>query len=195
MQQLFNTLAKIGHKRYFTCGEILFFEGMMPTHLFLLLHGKVRLYKVKEQLTSNQHTLHTLVAPQFIAEMPFFMQTPYPANAECIQPCEIISISLHTFHTHCLQDNQICTLFITSLCKKIQILESHIATQNKNLQMRVLEYLSSHAKTLSTLTQRQIAQNLNIAPESLSRTLKILKNQGKIATQKGKIMLLDSNTL
>ncbi|TLD82486.1 Crp/Fnr family transcriptional regulator [Helicobacter trogontum] len=190
MQELFNIMEKIGNKRTFQRNEILFFEGSMPTHLFLLISGKVRLYKTKEHVSSEQHTLHTLSGPQFIAEMPFFMQSPYPANAECASTCEIIAISHENFHTQCLNKSEICLLFITSLCKKIKILESHIALQNQNLQERVLSYLSHNKDNLHTLTQRHIAQALNIAPESLSRTLKTLKMQGILTTHKGKIMLL-----
>lgn len=192
MYKLFSSIEKIGQKRVLKSGEILFFEGMKPTHLFLLLSGKVRLYKVQEQLLGKEYTLHTLAAPQFIAEMPFFMQTAYPANAECVQTCEVISISLQTFQTHCLNDSQICLLFITSLCKKIQILESYIATNNQNLQTRVLNYLQLHKSSLPKLTQRKIAQNLNITPESLSRILKILKANHIITTNKGKIIFTDS---
>lgn len=195
MQKLFSSIEKIGQKRTLESGEILFFEGMMATNLLLLLQGKVRLYKSQENLSSKKHTLHILNAPQFIAEMPFFMQTTYLANAECIQTCEIISISFETFQTQCLQDNQICLLFITSLCKKIQILESHIASYNQSLQVRVLQYLQTNKASLATITQRKIAQSLNITPESLSRTLKILKAKHIITTHKGKIVLIDSNDI
>ncbi|TLD94667.1 Crp/Fnr family transcriptional regulator [Helicobacter jaachi] len=193
MQELFQTLSQIGRKRHYSAGQILFFEGQEARYLFLLLKGKVRLYKSKEDIhQTTQRTIHTLSAPEFIAEMPFFMQLSYPANAECIEDCEIISISFESFHAHCLQDNQICLLFIASLCQKVRILESHIAQSNQNLQSRLLHYLNTHAHKLATLSQRHIAKELSISPESLSRALKMLKNQGKITTHKGKISLLDS---
>ena len=190
MQKLFNILEQIGNKRTYQNGEILFLQGAMPTHLYLLLNGKVRLYKTKEHISSTQLTLHILSSPQFIAEMPFFMQSPYPANAECASICEIITISQESFHTHCLGNSEICLLFITSLCKKIQILESHIALHNQSLQEKVLSYLSHNKDSLHALTQRHIANALNIAPESLSHTLKTLKTQGILTTHKGKITLL-----
>lgn len=190
MQELFDIMVQIGNKCTYQNSEILFLQGLKPTHLYLLLSGKVRLYKTKEHISQEQHTLHTLSSPQFIAEMPFFMQSPYPASAECASICEIITISYESFHTHCLGNSEICLLFITSLCKKIQILESHIALQSQNLQEKVLSYLSHNKASLHTLTQRHIAQALNIAPESLSRTLKALKTQGILTTHKGKISLL-----
>ncbi|MDY5821327.1 MAG: helix-turn-helix domain-containing protein, partial [Helicobacter sp.] len=65
-----------------------------------------------------------------------------------------------------------------------------IALQNQSLQEKVLSYLSHNKDSLHTLTQRHIANALNIAPESLSRTLKTLKTQGILTTHKGKVKLL-----
>ncbi len=59
MQELFHIMAQIGNKRTYQNGEILFLQGAMPTHLYLLLSGKVRLYKTKEHISSTQLTLHT----------------------------------------------------------------------------------------------------------------------------------------
>ena len=193
MQQLIDTLSRIGHTFTHSKGDILFFEGQEATHLRLLKSGKVRLYKSRADINlSTQCTIHTINTPQFIAEMPFFMRLCYPANAECIESCEIIRISFDEFCKHCLNDMQMCLLFITSLCQKIKILESHINMSNQTLQERLLSYLQTHKDSLHTMSQKHIAQSLNIAPQSLSRTLKILKNQGIINTHKGKIELVSS---
>ena len=118
MQELFHIMTQMGNKRTYQNGEILFLQGAMPTHLYLLLSGKVRLYKTKEHISSNQLTLHTLSSPQFIAEMPFFMQSPCPANAECASICEIITISQESFHTHCLGNSEICLLLSLHYAKR-----------------------------------------------------------------------------
>ncbi|MCX2717540.1 Crp/Fnr family transcriptional regulator [Helicobacter sp. MIT 21-1697] len=190
MQALFDTLSRIGRKSHHNTNEILFFEGECVSSLLLLTQGKVRLYKSKTDIDDSECTLHIITAPSLIAEMPFFMRLNYPSNAQCMQPCEIISIHFDTFYTHILQDTQMCSLFITSLCHKIHILESHINAHNQNLQTRLLNYLKAHKDSLRTQSQKQIAQSLNVSPESLSRTLKILKNKGIVTTHKGKITLL-----
>lgn len=192
MQDLYSAIINKGRKMHYAKGEILFFEGEKAQNLLLLTKGKVRIYKIKEtQNDYNQCTIHILNATQFIAEMPFFMRLPYPANAECMQECEIVSLSFDTFYK-ALNDRQLCLSFITSLCEKICILESHISTQNKNLQDKLLEYLLLHKENLHQLKQKHIAQSLNITPQSLSRTIKALKIQGVINTNKGKITFLDS---
>ncbi len=192
MQELFYSLSHIGHKSCHGIGTILFFEGEKAHKLFVLMKGKVRLYKNKNDIDdTTQYTLHIASAPCFIAEMPFFMQTYYPASAECIELCELIEINFNTFNNY-LKNDGVSLLFISSLCHKIRILESYIATQNQNLQERLLSYIHTHRDKLHKLSQKHIAQSLNVAPESLSRILKKLKNQGILTTYKGKIQLCDN---
>ncbi|RDU73701.1 Crp/Fnr family transcriptional regulator [Helicobacter aurati] len=195
MQQLLESLTQIGHKTTYNANAIVFFENEKAERLFLLLRGKVRLYRSKTEIYNKEtrykeYTIHTLCAPNFIAEMPFFMESHYPANAQCVEQSEIISITLQAFKKH-LQNSEFCLLFITSLCQKIRILESYITTQNQNLQTRFLHFLNTHQNILPTLTQKHIAQHLNTNPESLSRLIKSYKNKGLISTNKGKIIIQD----
>lgn len=49
MQDCFKILFSLGYKRFYHKEEILFFEGETPKQLFVLLSGKVRVYKTIEQ--------------------------------------------------------------------------------------------------------------------------------------------------
>lgn len=186
--ELLDKLTQIGRVEVYEAGSIIFFEGERAKNFYVLLDGKVRLYKSDEK-TSKEYTIHTLIAPTFIAEMPFFMQQNYPASAQTCEKSEILCIGYKTFETYILQDSHICLLLISSLCHKIRILESYIASSAQSLEDRLLDYLASHKENLANLTQRSIAQAINTTPESLSRLLKSLKQQGILQTNKGKISL------
>ncbi len=193
MQDYFKLLYNIGYKRFFNKGEILFFEGEEPKKLFILLSGKVRIYKTMQPSPSSaprEKTLHYITAPSFIAEMPSFLNQPFPASAVCNEESEILEIGLDVFHRQCIENPTFCDQFIASLCQKIRILESHIAENSLSLKEKLMGFLQDNRQKLPNLTQRQIAQQLNTSPESLSRTIRELKGQGRIDTQKGKIVLL-----
>ena len=84
MEDYFKLLHSIGYKRFFNKDEILFFEGESPKKLFVLLSGKVRIYKstkLAENLAPREKTLHYISAPNFIAEMPSLLKQPFPASA------------------------------------------------------------------------------------------------------------------
>lgn len=187
MQDSIAILSKMGSKRLYAANQIVFFEGEIPKKLLVLISGGVRIYKTHQH---REETLHHIQAPSFIAEMPSFLGLAYPASAVCSCECEILEVPLETFKKQCAQDVEFALAFIASLCHKIAILESHIARTAQSLQERVRHFLLEHRQILPTLSQRQIAQKLNTSPESLSRALRKLKDNGVIAIHKGKIVLL-----
>ncbi|WP_297814111.1 Crp/Fnr family transcriptional regulator [uncultured Helicobacter sp.] len=197
MQDCFKLLFSLGYKRFYHAKEILFFEGEIPKQLFVLLNGRVRIYKTLEESPKTrgrkakikEQTLHSIYAPNFISEIPSFLNEPFPVNAACEEECEILEINLATFQKHCMENPSFCRNFIASLCDKIKILESHIAQNSLSLKERLMEFLRINKTELANLTQREIAQRLNTSAESLSRILRELKAQGILSTQKGKIIL------
>lgn len=94
MQDYFKMLYGLGYKRFYNKNEILFFEGEIPKKILVILKGKVRIYKTTQ---NKEETLHYIESLNFIAEMPSFLQIPYPASAVCMNECEILEIDLEIF--------------------------------------------------------------------------------------------------
>lgn len=192
MEDYFKLFCSIGYKRFFNKDEILFFEGETPKKLFILLNGKVRIYKsiqLTKDLAPREKTLHYIASPNFLAEIPSLLRQPFPTSAVCNQDCEILEINLKTFKKQCAKHPNFYQQLIASLCQKIKTLETHIAESHLSLKDKLMSFLQENAQSLNTLTQREIAKHLSTSPESLSRTIKELKAQGRIETKKGKILL------
>lgn len=179
-------LQKLGVKRKYSKGAIIFFEGERASKFFLLLKGSVRIYKSSD--LGAEKTLHIFKPVSFIAEMPSFNNAEYPASAACEDECEVLVMDSNVFKKE-LENTQFCFTFINSLLQKIKILESHIDANNKNLSDRFLAFALQNKATLHTLTQRKIAQVLNTSAESLSRILKKLKEENKIKIDKGRVYI------
>ena len=190
MNDYISNLREIGKIRHYKNGNIVFFEGELPSKLMLLLKGKVRLSKA---FGEAQKVLHTLNAPCFIAEYPALTGQSYPASAICIGECEILEIYLQDFRAHTEKNSEFCFELISSLCQKIGILERYITQNAKNIKENLINYLLENSANLPS--QRQIAEILGTNPQSLSRILKSLKDLGAITTNKGKIIILDSQKL
>ncbi|WP_104721595.1 Crp/Fnr family transcriptional regulator [Helicobacter mesocricetorum] len=190
MEDYIKMLYNIGYKRFYHKEETLFYEGENPKNLFVLLKGKISLYKSTED--NKEKTIHQISSVSFIAEMPTFLNIPYPASAMCIEECEVLEIGIKTFKRLCQEDSNFCLSFIASLCNKIKILENHISQNSKTIEEKLKDFLLQNQASLPTLTQKQIAKNLNISPESLSRVLKNLKAKNLIKTQNGKIIFMDT---
>ncbi len=186
-------LREIGRIRHYKDGNIIFFEGEMPTKLLLLIKGKVRLSKAFGGNQIALKILHTLNAVCFVAEYPSLEGIAYPASAISIGECEILEIEIGAFRAHIEQNSNFCFSLISSLCQKIGILERYITQSENTLIQNVANFLLENSANLPS--QRKIADILNTNPQSLSRIIKSLKNLGAISVIKGKIIILDSQKL
>ncbi|CAM4184882.1 Crp/Fnr family transcriptional regulator [Campylobacter armoricus] len=189
MDKYFEILISFGKKMHFKKGSILFFQGEKARKIFILLSGKVRIYKV--DIKGLELTLHSLTPVNFIAEMPVFKGIDYPANAICEQDCEICVLDFEEFQKLCVENSEINILLLSSLFDKIRILENFIRQKSLDLKSRLLNFLLENEEKLNSLKQREIAVILNLPPESLSRLLKELKQKELIYTNKGKIIILN----
>lgn len=192
--ELLELFEKIGTHKSFKKDSILFFEGQKAAEMILLLKGCVRLYKTDS--LGRVINIHFLRATNFIAEMPVFEGLDYPASAVCESDCEVIFIGFESFKKHCLQDERIGLLLMRSLMAKIRYLEKMI---NENFQydvrMRLVGFLLQNSANIQQFSQKDIAKMINTTPETLSRMIKKLKDEGLIMTIKGRIQILDMMAL
>ncbi|EAL5659257.1 Crp/Fnr family transcriptional regulator [Campylobacter coli] len=193
MQEYLDFLKGIGKIRKFEKNNILFFEGEKALKFFILLKGRVRVYK--STAGEKEITLHYFTPPNFIAEMPTFKRLRYPANAICEEYCEILEIDFEDFETLCSQNKEFNFLLISSLFEKIKIIEKKLLENSLDLKSKLARYLLENEKNLAQISQRQIAVDLSVRAESLSRILKEFKNSELIETKKGKIEILDKEGL
>lgn len=187
-------LFEISRETCFKKENILFYEGDQPETLYFLMHGIVRIYKVDQK--GNEVVLHFIQPPSLIAELAHMQHICYPATAVCETDCRLLAIRYAEFEKEFLKNPAISFKIITSLCKKIITLEQ-VITRNLTMDAlaRLSRFLCENESLLPSLTNRKIAAILNITPETLSRNLGLLKDQGALKVEKRTITILDHTTL
>lgn len=135
MDKYFEILISKGKKKHFNKGNILFFQGEKANKIYILLSGKVRIYKVNAK--GFELTLHTLTPVNFIAEMPVFEGINYPANAICEQDCEICVFDFDEFKKLCLENGEFSFLLLTSLIGKIGIFRKFHQTKIFGFKVKI----------------------------------------------------------
>ena len=169
-------LKDITIKKNYKKGEILFYAKDKPRFLYLLASGIVKLYK--HDFKENEVILHQLCAPNLIAEIANFEESPYPANCAFESDSEVHLIEYQKFKELFLSKNEISMLFIKSLTKKIKALESFINYSiTADSYTKIAKFLYENEEILKSIKQVKIASILNIAPETLSRNITKLKNE------------------
>lgn len=159
--------------------NILFYEGEESKYLFLLTKGIVKLYKTssndKEIILKYFHT------NEFIAEVANFENIPYPATAQSFTDTEVLRIDFGSLKDTIYSDPELSFVIQTSLIKKIRNLENlvslHVVLDSKE---RIAKYLCDHTEDFFNTKNIIIAEILNISPETLSRMLRVFKDDGLI---------------
>ena len=187
-------LKEITVKKSYKKGEILFYVNEEPRYLHLLASGVVKLYK--HDFKDNEVVLHNLCAPNLIAEIANFEESPYPASCSFESDGEIYLIDYKKFKEKFLSKSEISMVFIKSLTRKIKALERFINYSiTADSYTKVAHFLYENENILKSIKQVKIASLLNIAPETLSRNLAKMRRENIIDKEKGYIRITDRKKL
>ena len=185
--------------------EILFSDGEEARGFYVILSGKVKLYKVSPE--GKEQILHIVSAPDAFAEAALFLEGSYPAFAEALTDCQLLFFPKRDFirlieKNPQLSINMIVTLShylkrFTSLIEELSLKEvsSRVAKYLIDLQMKSTKEGKSPKEVELDLSKTQLALKLGTVSETLSRTLAKMKAKGIIDVKRSRILILNREAL
>ena len=178
-------------------GETLVSRGEPAHSFFWVRSGLVKLYRLSP---SGEEKVIEIIRPgQTFAEAILFSGkiSHYPVNAEMLDAGEVWCISCDNFKAVLGNSVETCFQLLGSLSQR---LHKHVNEIDRlTLQTatdRVITYLLQHKPENSNevqllISKQTLASQLSIKPETLSRTLKKLTQEGLISAQ-GNVIVLQS---
>ena len=185
--------------------EILFSDGEEARGFYVILSGRVKLFKVSPD--GKEQILHIVSAPDAFAEAVLFLEGTYPAFAEAITDCQLLFFPRRDFVQFIeknprLSINMIVTLShyikrFASLIEELSLKEvsSRIAKYIVDLSMRSSKEHKNPKEVELDLSKTQLALKLGTISETLSRTLAKMKAKRIIDVKKNKIIILNREAL
>lgn len=175
-------------KRRLEAGEALFAHGDVAGQFFLLRSGCVKLYRLSP---GGDEKIMRLIRPtQTFAESILFMEAPrYPVSGEAVEAGELIAFDRETFLGILQESFATCRAVMAQMTRRIQAHWDEIETLAlQNSRYRVVHYLlgllpaEARGRVAVTLPTRKmvIAAHVAVTPETLSRTLRSLSEEGLI---------------
>jgi len=159
--------------------NILFYEGDETKYLYILTKGIIKLYKTSSN--DKEIILKYFHSNELIAEVANFEHIPYPATAQSFGETELLKIDFEKLKEIIYSDPKLAFVIQTSLIKKIRNLEKlvslHVVLDSKE---RIAKYICDHTEDFFKTKNILIAEILNISPETLSRMLRVFKDEGLI---------------
>lgn len=185
------------HYREVAAGTVFYESQEAGETMFLIKKGRVRLYHLSAE--GKTFTTAILEAGDFFGDM-LFERSCYECFAEATTACAICSMSRADVETFLLGDRRIAVRIVENLGRRLHGAEQRLADSVlKNIPSRLAALLLRIARRNDSadvfLTHEELAQLLGMRRETITRFLNELQNQNLIALHRGRIALLDTETL
>ncbi|HET7675979.1 MAG TPA: Crp/Fnr family transcriptional regulator [Gammaproteobacteria bacterium] len=202
-QQQYDALAPHTHTRAFAAGQMLFAQGDIAQSFFLVRRGSIKLYRISAE--GQEKIMRMPRAGQSFAESVMFMKEPrYPVYAQGLEDGELLAIESAAYLDMLRESFDTCRTVMAQMTQRIQAHWDEIESLTlQNSRYRVLHYLlklvpAGAAGTIALkLPSRKslIAAQLAVTPETLSRILHALNQEGLIELHDYTVRIPDIDAL
>jgi CRP/FNR family transcriptional regulator len=141
----------------------------------MLVSGIIKLYKISSG--GKKLILKYFYPNELIGEVANFEQMPYPATALAFENVEVIKIDFKKLEPIINSNPKLLLKIQKSLIQKVKNLEKLISSDLVlDARERVAKYICESSDKFFAQKNMEIAEILNITPETLSRMLKEFKS-------------------
>jgi CRP/FNR family transcriptional regulator len=194
-----DALMDIVRIREHSRGELLFSEGEIADGFYVVLDGKVKVYKLSPE--GKERILHIIHPGGTFAEAAIFGDGLYPAYAEPLQISKLIFLPKDGFLDLLMNNGRISINMIAGLSRFLRQFANQIEDLTfKDVPSRLARYLMelSHGAKQTVelpISKSQLASNLGTVSETLSRTLRKLSEDDLIHVSGKTVKILDFGRL
>lgn len=198
-------LVAIARVRRLDSGDILFSAGDRAKGFYVLMEGKIKLYKISPD--GKEYILRVVGAGQTFAEAAAFSGLTYPVFAESMIQCQLVYFDAGDFRDLIQKSPQLALNMIATMASLLQSLNQKIEDLSlREVGARLCRHLLSRARRqqgeakdgltfqLET-TKSALAASLGTISETLSRTFKKLQQRGIVEVDGSAVTLLDCSQL
>ncbi len=153
--------------------EIIFSEGEPASGFYILLSGRLKIYKLS--LEGKEQILHIIEPGEPFAEVALFSETKFPAYAEAIEKSEVMFLSRNAFRQLIGNDPSIAMNMLAILSQRLKYFTRLIEDLSlKEVPQRLAAYLLFLARREGSdhvslgISKGQLASLLGTIPETLS---------------------------
>ncbi len=188
----------------FKKNEIIHHEGDIPTHMMMLVEGKVRVYK--EGVGNRIQIIRMLKPYDFFGYRAMIADEAYNTSVSALEPSVVYYVKKEAFLNIIRENNEFCYLFMIEMARDLgQSDKRSVSLTQKHTRGRLAEALLSlkdnygldeDEATISMYMSREDLANLsNMTTSNAIRTLTSFAEDGIISIDGRKIKILDMEEL
>jgi|SRR5688500_10736131 CRP-like cAMP-binding protein len=144
-------------------------EGNPVLYDFFVLHGCLKAYHIDEN--GKEHILQFATEEWWVTDyQAYFNQTPATIHVDCIEPCELLMLSLYNREKLCSELHKMEHFFRMKLtARSIALQQRILGMMNSTAQQRYEQLLQLYPELLKRVSKQLIASYLGVSRETLSR--------------------------
>ena len=179
-------LATIAEEKNMAGGEILFSEGEEGSGFYILVFGRVKVFKLSTE--GKEQILHVFGPGEPIGEVAAFEGKPFPASAECLEAGKLFFFPRADFLELISRNPGLGLSMLGLLSRRLRRFTSLIEDLSlKEVPARLAAYLVYLSETQEQrenlrldISKGQLSSLLGTIPETLSRILSRMTKAGLI---------------
>lgn len=192
-----DALLAIAVEKTVAPGELIFSEGDPGDGFYVTLEGMIKIYKLSTE--GKEQILHMFGPGEPFGEVPVFSGQAFPANAESIKKSRVLFFPRRAFRDLIAQNPSVAMNMLAVLSRRLRNFTVQVENLSlKEVPARLAGYFllqseeHGHADEITlNITKGHLASFLGTIPETLSRMLRKMSEQGLIAVEGRKIKILD----
>ncbi len=179
----------------------LFLEGDIASAFYYIVNGRFKIYKVSAG--GLEHILEILEDGSLIAEAAIFDRETYPAYCQALEESVLIKIPKDKFIEMIIRQPDLSLKILNAYSKRLRYFVSQIVKLSmQDVKSRFARYLLEKSEKTDNkficnlnISKKELASLLGTIPETLSRVLRLLKEEGIIEENGNRIVILDRKRL
>ncbi|MGQ9768423.1 MAG: Crp/Fnr family transcriptional regulator, partial [Anaerolineae bacterium] len=197
--EVLEALAAIAIERHYDRGQVIFLEGEPCAGLHLVAQGHVKIYKLSSQ--GREQVLHQVGPGDTFNDVAAMDGGPNPASAAALSDVVLYVIPRRELRRLAEAYPQLAWALLESISRRAR----HLAAMVEDLSLRSVKerlarlLLAEAARTppagpldrSQMMIQAEMAARLGTVREMISRTLRELADEGLIAFDRHRIVILD----
>ncbi len=193
-----------GPKRYLK-DQVIFLEGDQFTGFYIVTSGSVKVYKLSSD--GAETLLHVLKPYSSFAETPLFANTDsYPACAQAIEDSTLFHIPKAGFRRLMEEHSSVAIKLSEAFASRLMELNRKIGQMTASVEGKLARYILNEIAANGTIrtpepsfvlgtSKKELAGQLGIAVETLSRNLRKMKDDRLIRESSKRIFVVDLKRL
>lgn len=179
-------------------GEIILLEGEPAEALYFVISGVVKVFKTSAE--GKEQILHLVHPGESFNDVPVFDGGPNLGSAEAMGPVVLYGIRKSDLKVVLREHPQVTLNMLQVLSQRVE----HLVSLVENLSFRhvtgrvakiLLEHVGDGTGRRPRLTHQEMAAMAGTAREMISRSLKILEEEGTIRLDRHRIVITDREAL